>query len=70
MTADTLAAALSSLAAVVVPLVGSWAWKANAAITEHTTILIEREKAEVEWKTDLKDRLVRIEEKLDEPRRS
>lgn len=68
MTADTLATALSSIAAVVVPLVGGWAWRVNGTVTEHTTILVEREKAENEWKTDLKDRLVRIEEKLDEHR--
>lgn len=62
---DTLAA----FAALILPAAGGWAWKTQSTLTQHTTILAEREKAEEAWKDDLKDRLVRIEEKLDDHHR-
>lgn len=64
MTADALATLLSSVAAILLPAAGGWAWKTQSTVTQHTTILDEREKAEDEWRMDLKERLVRIEDKL------
>lgn len=68
MTLDALVTSLSTIAAVVLPVTGSWVWTTQTKLTEHSTILAERKASEDEWKQDLKDRLMRIEEKIDERR--
>ena len=62
MTADTLATALSSLAAILLPVTGGWAWKTQQTLTEHSIQLEERKTADEERRA----RLIRIEDKIDE----
>lgn len=66
MTADTLAAGLASLAAIVFPIAGGWAWNTHGNISA----LLTRSESEKEWREDFKKRFDRFEEKIDDLRES
>ncbi len=57
------------LVTFIVPVAGGWAWRTESRFTALATVTAERKEAEDEWKRDLKERLTRIENKVDNVRR-
>jgi len=68
MDADSLTKILSAAAGLGLPAAIGWAWRTESRFTTLATLTEERKDAEDGWKQDLKDRLDRIERKLDERR--
>lgn len=56
---DYVALGLACVSGVV------WAVRQEGRLNKHETLFIERQKSQDERDTDIKDRLVRIEQKLD-----